>query len=338
MSGVGLLIFKELPMTVIKTRPQKEFVCLKNSVLQDGNLSIEALGLWAHCMSRPDNWTFHISQLCQHFGVGKNKLYKIINQLIAEGYAFRGQRRGEKEGGNSGKRKVYSGVEYIFFGQRLTESDREDLKKEFSDFQKMFPIPQNGDAENEGPQNETLQRLDSQNIHIEKQQREREGASPPPSAPPVSLFAFKRVSMREEEYKKLVEDFGEATVAEKLEALDEYADINPKKFKQYAKHSTVIRSWIKKDLIKNKLESNKSNTDLNPSQKETFRLNDELVNELKLDYPDRCSTMSVYYKNHIVKSKDPYFDISMLVDHKEFCKFLEKHLKIRILEVRFPNG
>ena len=331
-------------MTVIKTRPQKEFVCLKNSVLQDGNLSIEALGLWAHCMSRPDNWTFHISQLCQHFGVGKNKLYKIINQLIAEGYAFRGQRRGEKEGGNSGKRKVYSGVEYIFFGQRLTESDREDLKKEFSDFQKMFPIPQNRDAENEGPENEgpeneTLQRSDSQsNMHTEEQQREREGASPPPSAPPVSLFAFKRLSMREEEYKKLVEDFGEATVAEKLEALDEYADINPKKFKQYGKHSTVIRSWIKKDLIKNKLESNKSNTDLNPSQKETFRLNDELVNELKLDYPDRCSTMSVYYKNHIVKSKDPYFDISMLVDHKEFCKFLEKHLKIRILEVRFPNG
>jgi hypothetical protein len=289
-------------------------------------------------MSRPDNWTFHISQLCQHFRLGKNKLYKIINELILKGYAFRGQRRGEKEGGLSGKRKVYCGVEYIFFGQKLTESDKEELEKEFNDFQKMFPLPQNGDAEIESPENETLQRLDSQNIHIEKQQRERAGASPPPPAPPISVFAFKRVSMREEEYKKLVEEYGESIVAEKLEALDEYADINPKKFKQYAKHSSVIRSWIKKDLIKNKFVSNKNDSDLNHSQKENFRLNDELVNELKLDYPDRCSTMSIYYKNHVLKSKDPYFDISMLVDHKEFCRFLDRHLKIRILEVRFPNG
>lgn len=165
---------------------------------------------------------------------------------------------------------------------------------------------------------------------------EREGSTPP--APPVSLFCFKRIRMTEEEHAKLVKDFGSSQVLEKLEALDEYADIKPKIFKSYGKHSAVIRNWIRKDLMKNKIDIKKGDLQLSDAQNSNLKLNDELVNELKLDYPDRTSTMTIFYKNHLLKSKDPYFDISMLIDHKEMCRFLEKHLRIKILEVRFPNG
>ncbi len=36
-----------------------------------------------------------------------------------------------------------------------------------------------------------------------------------------------------------------------MDRLDEYADINPKRFKQYACHATVIRKWIREDKVKN---------------------------------------------------------------------------------------
>ncbi len=84
-------------MTVIRIKPQKEFVSLKNSVLQDPNLSLEAIGLWSHCMSRPENWTFHITHLANHFKVGSKKIYNIINELIENSYAFKGQKKEVKE-------------------------------------------------------------------------------------------------------------------------------------------------------------------------------------------------------------------------------------------------
>jgi hypothetical protein len=86
-------------------------------------------------------------------------------------------------------------------------------------------------------------------LDINKKEREREGLSPP-LTPKVDNFSFKRVKMSKEKYDYLVKDFGEPKVKEMLERLDEYADINPKRFKIYACHCAVIRKWIREDKEK----------------------------------------------------------------------------------------
>lgn len=172
---------------------------------------------------------------------------------------------------------------------------------------------------------------------IEKPREREKGAAPPPSAPPL-FPAFKYIILKKEEFDELVKEFGEPRVMEKIKALNEYHDLKPIEFKKYGAHVAVLRNWINKDLIKNKIGNNTNEASLNEAQKENMRLNEELVNELKADYPDRAGSMSIFYKHHIVKSKCPEFDISLLIGHKEFCRFLQKHLRINILEVRFPNG
>ena len=68
-----------------------------------------------------------------------------------------------------------------------------------------------------------------------------------PSFPPPPLFSEGKVKMPLEKKEALEKEFGKERVAEVIEDLKEYAEINPKKFKDYACHATVIRSWIRKD-------------------------------------------------------------------------------------------
>lgn len=66
----------------------------------------------------------------------------------------------------------------------------------------------------------------------------------------LSFFSFKRVKMKQREYERLVNEFGKERIDDLVEQLDEYADIDPKKFKKYANHATVVRSWIRRSSLK----------------------------------------------------------------------------------------
>ena len=62
--------------------------------------------------------------------------------------------------------------------------------------------------------------------------------------------------MEESRFHELRNEFGHDKVMEMLERLDEYADLNPRRFKQYACHATVIRKWIREDSQKPKQKVN----------------------------------------------------------------------------------
>lgn len=61
---------------------------------------------------------------------------------------------------------------------------------------------------------------------------------------------FKKVRLTDDQYKKLVDDFGEAKIKTLIKSLDEYLENNPKK--SYANHNLTIRNWDKKDKKENK--------------------------------------------------------------------------------------
>lgn len=66
-------------------------------------------------------------------------------------------------------------------------------------------------------------------------------------APPPHFYFYHKVKMEFTDLYALVEDFGRDKVDEMLDRLNEYSKINPKRFKQYACHATVIRKWIRED-------------------------------------------------------------------------------------------
>lgn len=99
-----------------------------------------------------------------------------------------------------------------------------------------------------GPTKETL----TKEKEKEKEEKEKVLCGVKTPAPPPLLFFKKRVKMEMCSYKRLVNEFGESKIDEMIDRLDEYADINPRRFKQYAKHDVVIRKWIREDALKPK--------------------------------------------------------------------------------------
>ena len=73
-------------MSIIRVKHDKNYVCIHKGALEDPNLSFKAKGLWAYCMSRPDDWEFHVSHLAS---VSKEKecaIYSALKELKREGY------------------------------------------------------------------------------------------------------------------------------------------------------------------------------------------------------------------------------------------------------------
>lgn len=93
-------------MSVIKVRIQKDFTIIYNGVLENPRLSFKAKGLWAYCMSKPDNWQFHVCHLAKVSKEGIDSIYSALKELQAEGLVKKSQ---ENTGGCFGK------MDYIIY-------------------------------------------------------------------------------------------------------------------------------------------------------------------------------------------------------------------------------
>ena len=79
----------------IRTGPRKGFVVLYRSAAQDARLSLEARGLLVMMASLPDNWSYSETGLASKAGCGRQKVIRILRELIDAGYLLREQRHGE---------------------------------------------------------------------------------------------------------------------------------------------------------------------------------------------------------------------------------------------------
>ncbi|MDH1403690.1 hypothetical protein [Pseudomonas sp. GD03730] len=96
-------------MSIIRAERKSNFYRLPASVIEDQRLSWAARGLLVHLLSKPDNWRVNlkylINQTQEAIGgrSGRDKVYKLINELRAAGYMYQ---EFVREGGN------FRGVEY----------------------------------------------------------------------------------------------------------------------------------------------------------------------------------------------------------------------------------
>jgi hypothetical protein len=74
---------------IIRRKHNGNFTIVPNTLVDDKRLSIEAKGLLAYLISRPNNWTVRHSHLHKELGIGRDKLQRILRELIRAGYLER---------------------------------------------------------------------------------------------------------------------------------------------------------------------------------------------------------------------------------------------------------
>jgi hypothetical protein len=98
---------------------ENPYVMLNKRALWDPNLSLKAVGMWARCLSLPDNWQFSLSEFGQKCHEGKDAIRSVMRELVEFGYVMRVEHREVVDG-------KYAGgfLEYIFFESRATPEQK----------------------------------------------------------------------------------------------------------------------------------------------------------------------------------------------------------------------
>ena len=126
-------------------------------------------------------------------------------------------------------------------------------EKETESFIKV--CPQKGNSENNLSNSENNLSNSENNSPKEKESKVKESkdnigatAQPPPSPTKHKRGEFGHVLLTDEEYSRLISDYGDKITAEYIKRLDEY--LENRKDKHYANHNLTIRNWINKAGIK----------------------------------------------------------------------------------------
>ena len=79
--------------TIYRATKRRQFTIIATETLTDKALSVEARGMLAYLLTRPDDWTICLKQIAAELRIGRDKTQKIMRELQTAGYA---QHRGER--------------------------------------------------------------------------------------------------------------------------------------------------------------------------------------------------------------------------------------------------
>lgn len=79
--------------SILKKKKKDNYTSISNDFLQDPYISFEAKGLAASLLSRPEDWEINVSALMSEGKIGRDKVNKIIQELIKAGYMYKSQSR-----------------------------------------------------------------------------------------------------------------------------------------------------------------------------------------------------------------------------------------------------
>lgn len=68
-----------------------KFTQLLNCMFEDSELSLKAKGLIGYCLTKTEDWKFHMKHLSSVLKEGERALYSTLNECIEQGYAIRYQ-------------------------------------------------------------------------------------------------------------------------------------------------------------------------------------------------------------------------------------------------------
>lgn len=88
---------------------ERPYFCMSRAAAQDKRLSLEARGLMAYLLSKPDDWEISPADIQREGGWGRDKTRRVINELKEHGYLVAEQTRTKEANG----KEVYGPNEYF---------------------------------------------------------------------------------------------------------------------------------------------------------------------------------------------------------------------------------
>ena len=73
-------------MPIYRTKHLDNFTLITNAIANDANVSPTATTALIYLISKPPHWQFNARDLKRRLGVGLNKVYRTMNELIRAGY------------------------------------------------------------------------------------------------------------------------------------------------------------------------------------------------------------------------------------------------------------
>lgn len=285
-------------MTIIRVKHNREnpYVLINKEALWNPNLSLKAIGLWAKCLSRPDDWRFHVKELANSGKEGRRAIDSAIAELETERYVlklkhYEKEKDGKFEGG---------GVEYIFFEFPYTDQERNECIEEFK---KSFRHCGFGDCRGGDLRNvhlpSTDSSLNSSSLPSTDKKKIYNKPPKPTSAPPqvsaeadsLCTFFFEKIRERNPEFKepKLEKWRAEFDCLLRLDKRD------PEKCKKLIEWASTHKWWKVACLSPGKLRKDYDTMAAQmggDSEKETVRANRFYAMELKDKWPEQMKALS----------------------------------------------
>lgn len=131
------------------------YVQINKNVFDDPLLSLKAKGFIGYCLSKPDNWIFHVEQLCKVLKEKETSIYNVIKECIDHGYAIRWRKRSASGVFEPWQTVISDSKEEIQKIKKELNTDR-SIQSSFSlEFKNKVPHPgfpdvDNPDVENQG--------------------------------------------------------------------------------------------------------------------------------------------------------------------------------------------
>lgn len=94
-------------MSLIRVVHNKNYTIINNTIATDARLSWKAKGLFFYAFSRPEDWSFYISEIIKKSTDGKDSVYAGLKELEKYGYLVRNHKKNE-----SGQ---FDGISWTFY-------------------------------------------------------------------------------------------------------------------------------------------------------------------------------------------------------------------------------
>ena len=206
-------------MSVIRVNKTKDYVVMSNHHFKERKMSLKAKGLLSEMLSLPDDWDYSISGLVSINKENETSIKSALNELKEFGYL-----KVNKLLPN----ETYTGrIEYVYdIFEKKQEGEKQGVE--------------NLGVEFLGVENQVQYNINNKVLNNKKNKYNIYGE-------------FKRIKLTDDEYNRLVKDYGEEFIKKQIKLLDEYVGSNNNKNK-YTNFNLVLRKSIRDNWFKNKAE------------------------------------------------------------------------------------
>lgn len=229
-----------------KIKHKNPFTAVPNAVLNDSRLTFKAKGIYSYLFSKPDGWVFYNKAILNETSEGITSFQSGIKELVKCGWLKKQQliaKNGQFGGNEYELLTELPGTENILTVTHKNIKSRPENPATENPLT-VYPVTGNMPTYKE-INNKKINKVKSNNINIITKKEFIDLSI-------IGISDCDNVRIDQKEYDKLVIEYSESVVKEKIIALDGYLEDHPKKYKS---HYKALRTWLLKDT-KDKTKNN----------------------------------------------------------------------------------